>query len=205
MNRWQLAIMWIITFMLTPLILVIIFACALLIILINGYAPFFRQERIGRYGQPFICYKLQTMRPLREGEEYLNPEDNARRSNWLGNFLRNHGLDELPQIFNIFLGEMALFGPRPLMQQNIDLIRAKNNACVGLVDCWLEHRSPFLPGITGWHQVNSSGPDIMLLDLAYVGGLSWSKFWTIVWRSALVIPASKKQLHGHTATSSVFS
>jgi len=204
MNRWQCAITWLITIMLTPLILVIIFICAVLIVLINGYSPFFRQERIGRNGLTFTCYKLQTMRPLREGEEYLDPEHNARRSNWLGNFLRNHGLDELPQLLNIYRGEMALIGPRPLMQKNIDMIRVKNDECIALVDCWLRHRSEWLPGITGWHQVNSSGPGIMHFDFAYIGGLPWSKFRTIVWRSIWVIPASKEQLPGHTATSSVF-
>lgn len=205
MNRWQYAITWLITILLTPLVFLIIMLCASLIVLINGYPPFFRQERIGKDGLTFTCYKLQTMRPLREGEEYLDPEHNARRSDALGNFLRDHGLDELPQFFNIYRGEMSLIGPRPLMQKNIDMIRDKNGECLGVVNCWLQHRSAWLPGITGWHQVNSSGPGIMLFDFAYVGGLPWHKFWTIVWRSLWVIPASKEQLPGHTATPSVSS
>lgn len=205
MNRQQYAITWLITILLTPAILAIITLCASLIVLVNGYAPFFRQQRVGKDNRLFMCYKLQTMRPLRDGEEYLDAEHNARRSNWLGNFLRNHGLDELPQLFNIYRGEMALIGPRPLMQMNIDMIRNKNDECLGIVNCWLQQRSAWLPGITGWHQVNSSGPGIMLHDFAYVGNLPWRKFWMIIWRSLWIIPASKEQLPGHTTTSSVFT
>ncbi|MDQ5944480.1 MAG: hypothetical protein QG658_548 [Patescibacteria group bacterium] len=203
MTRWQCALTWLITILLTPVIAVIIMICACLIMLVNGYAPFFRQERIGKHGRPFVCYKLQTMRPLQDGEEYLDPEHNARRSDPLGDFLRDHGIDELPQLFNVYRGEMALIGPRPLMQKNIDMIRSKNGECIGVVNCWLQHRAEWLPGITGWHQVNSSGPGIMLFDLAYVGGLPWRKYCTIVWRSLWVIPASKEQLPGHPATPSV--
>lgn len=204
MNRWQQAITCFITILITPVVIVVILVCACLIVLINGYAPFFTQERIGQNGRLFVCYKLQTMRPLRKGEKYLDPDHNAERSNRFGNFLRDHGLDELPQILNIYRREMSLIGPRPLMQKNIDNILRHNNECIGIVNCWLEKRAQYLPGITGWHQVNSSGPGIMLYDFAYINGLPWRKYWTIIWRSLWVIPMSKEQLPGHTAASSVF-
>lgn len=204
MNRWQRLLTVLLTALLTPIVLLIVVVCAVLIVAINRYSPFFVQERVGKHGEPFAVYKLQTMRPRKPGEEYLNDEHNAARSNWFGDFLRNHGLDELPQFLNIWRGEMGLIGPRPLMQKNIDEIKNCNFECRAIVNVWLVHRSHFLPGITGWHQVNSSGPGIMLHDLVYMAGLPWHKYRLIVWRSLWIIPKSKEQLPGHTATSSVF-
>ena len=86
---------------------------------------FFRQKRIGKNGKPFVMYKFRTMRLGAEKEQLslrkYNESDgpvfkihNDPRFTVLGKFLAHTGLDELPQLYNVVRGDMALFGPRPL-------------------------------------------------------------------------------------------
>ncbi|MEM6460954.1 MAG: sugar transferase [Pseudomonadota bacterium] len=111
---------------------------------------FFRQERIGYRGRVFRVWKFRTMEhhaadAESERETFMTAEKDKRITR-LGHFLRKSRLDELPQIFNIFLGEMSWIGPRP---EALALSR------------WYESAIPFYryrhivrPGITGWAQVN---------------------------------------------------
>jgi lipopolysaccharide/colanic/teichoic acid biosynthesis glycosyltransferase len=100
--------------LLSPLFL----ATALAILLRDGRPVFFRQERIGRGGQPFHLWKFRTMRPTRSGP-LLTIAGDARITP-LGRFLRRTKLDELPQLWNVLKGEMSLVGPRPEVRRYVE-------------------------------------------------------------------------------------
>lgn len=87
----------------------------------------FSQERIGYKGKPFRIYKFRTMRvdSERDGEPQLASKDDERLTK-VGRFLREHHLDELPQLFNVLKGDMSFVGPRPERQYFIDKIRKEN-------------------------------------------------------------------------------
>ena len=88
---------------------------------------FFRQERIGYKGKPFNIYKFRTMRTDSEsnGKPQLATKGDERLTK-VGKFLREHHLDELPQLFNVFVGDMSFVGPRPERKYFIDMIKKEN-------------------------------------------------------------------------------
>lgn len=94
---------------LAPLLLLI----ALLIKLDSPGPVMFRQERVGRYGQPFRIHKFRTMRHEPAGQGLQITVGADRRITRVGGFLRASKLDELPQLLDVWLGEMSLVGPRP--------------------------------------------------------------------------------------------
>ena len=80
----------------------------------DGGPAFYSQERIGYRGRPFKLYKFRSMVPQAEHDD--NPhlcEENDNRLTRVGRFLRDHHLDEFPQLWNIFIGDMSFVGPRP--------------------------------------------------------------------------------------------
>ena len=101
----------------------------------------FRQQRVGRWGREFTCYKLRTMYV---GTAHLpTHETQASAVTPLGQKLRRWKLDELPQLFNVLTGEMSLVGPRPCLPTQTALIEARRTRNVFAVR----------PGITGLAQV----------------------------------------------------
>jgi undecaprenyl phosphate N,N'-diacetylbacillosamine 1-phosphate transferase len=144
---------------------------ALFIKLDDGGSVFFRQERLGRGGRAFRVWKFRTMRvnapDLRnsDGSTY-NAEDDPRVTR-LGRFLRQSSLDELPQLFNVVLGDMSLVGPRPDLIDAPRFYRPQDAA-----------RLTVRPGITGWAQVHGRNALEWQarrdLDLEYVARRS---FW----------------------------
>jgi len=116
-----------------------VFAIVSILVLFDLGSPVvFWQKRIGRNGRGFLLYKFRTLHaPFdRNGQ----PNDNGEYISWIGKFLRRLRLDELPQLFNILVGEMSLIGPRPLLPQDQP------------ANCNL--RLVVRPGITGWAQIN---------------------------------------------------
>lgn len=89
----------------------------------DGGPAIFKQERIGRFGRPFYIYKFRSMKvDAEKNGPALYQHERETRMTKVGRFLREHHLDELPQLWNVFKGEMAFIGPRPERKYYIDQI-----------------------------------------------------------------------------------
>lgn len=123
----------------------------------KGAGAFFLQERPGKDGKIFKIIKYKTMTDERDANGKLLPD--ARRLTRVGRFVRSTSIDELPQLFNVLKGDMALIGPRPLLVQYLPLYSPEQ-----------ARRHEVRPGITGWAQCHGRNT------------LSWSeKFKLDVW------------------------
>jgi lipopolysaccharide/colanic/teichoic acid biosynthesis glycosyltransferase len=130
---------------------------------VDGGGPvFFRQERIGRHGRPFQILKFRTLvdAPPREVADFLISASDPRITR-VGVFLRRWSLDELPQLWNVFNGEMSIVGPRPTLRYQVERY-----------DDFQRRRLEVLPGVTGWAQIQGratlSWPERIDLDVWYV-------------------------------------
>ncbi len=145
----------------------------------------FRQERIGRFRKPFVIYKFRSMIPDAEaktGPVVAKPGDS--RVTWFGRVMRRLSLDELPQLYNVLIGDMSLVGPRP--QPTFFDERYS-----GEVPRYLE-RQHARPGLTGWAEVNDlrGGAPIVdrtLYDVYYIENWSLALDLKIVLLTALRI------------------
>ncbi|MBZ0256619.1 exopolysaccharide biosynthesis polyprenyl glycosylphosphotransferase [bacterium] len=116
----------------------------LMIRLCSSGPSIFRHERIGKDGKPFIMYKFRTMyRNVNEYQEAPIRKDDPRVLPMIGRILRRTSLDELPQLWNVFKGEMSMVGPRPEMP-----------FIVNSYEPWQRQRLSVLPGITGLWQIS---------------------------------------------------
>jgi exopolysaccharide biosynthesis polyprenyl glycosylphosphotransferase len=154
---------------------------------------FYKQTRIGLHGKPFQFWKFRTMVPnadkmidqlesLNESKDGIHFKvKNDPRITPLGKFLRRYSLDELPQMFNVILGDMSLVGPRPLS------LRDYNN-------CAKHHliRHQVIPGITGLWQVSGRSDilnfdDVVRLDTAYIENWTLQLDFEILLRTIVVV------------------
>ena len=130
----------------------------------KGAGAFFMQERPGKNGKIFKVIKFKTMTDERDADGNLLPD--ADRLTKVGKFVRSTSIDELPQLFNVLKGDMALIGPRPLLPQYLPLYNKVQ-----------ARRHNVRPGITGWAQVNGrnaiSWTKKFELDVWYVDHLSF--------------------------------
>ncbi|MDR6117557.1 exopolysaccharide biosynthesis polyprenyl glycosylphosphotransferase [Aeromicrobium sp. SORGH_AS981] len=165
---------------------------ALLVRLTSAGPIFYRQERIGKDGQPFAMIKFRSMHPdadqrlasliKAEGAEVgpLAKLTNDPRLTPVGGFLRRFSLDELPQLFNVLTGSMSLVGPRPQRQFEVDLY-----------DHIARRRLAVLPGMTGLWQVSGrsdlSWEDTVRLDTYYVENWSLVADLAILWRTVRAV------------------
>lgn len=101
----------------------------------TGASGFFRQQRVGRNGKPFHVVKIRTMKPI-AGTSITTAND-ARITEW-GSFFRRWKLDELPQLWNVLIGDMSFVGPRPDVPGYLDKLTGENRVLLSL-----------RPGITG--------------------------------------------------------
>jgi lipopolysaccharide/colanic/teichoic acid biosynthesis glycosyltransferase len=172
--------------LLSPVLLIL----ALLIRIDSRGPVFFRQERIGLHGRPFNVVKFRSM--CTDAEQQLDElldqnEINGHafklaedpRITRLGRFLRRSSLDEVPQLWNVFRGEMSLVGPRPPLPRE-----------VANYDVWHRRRLSMKPGMTGLWQVGARhNPEFdhwVEQDLEYIDGWSlWLDFKII----ARTVPA----------------
>ncbi|HEY6780991.1 MAG TPA: sugar transferase [Thermoleophilaceae bacterium] len=142
---------------------------------------FYRQRRVGRDGAPFELWKLRTMVPgaatLGAGIYVLEGDPRITR---VGRLLRRFSLDELPNLINVMRGEMALVGPRPTVQDQVDNYSARQL-----------RRLEVKPGITGWAQVNGRAslpwPERIELDVWYVEHRSLALDLRILARTARML------------------
>lgn len=174
----------------SPLFLV----CWILVRREDGGPAIFKQERIGRFGRPFNIYKFRTMRL---DAEAMGPQlshgggDGDPRLTKIGKFLRAHHLDELPQLWNVFIGDMAFVGPRPERKFYIDQILEHDKR--------YEYLYQIRPGVTSYATFYNGYTDTMEkmlrrleYDLYYLGHRSWKFDIEILMRTFFGIVGGKK-------------
>lgn len=174
----------------SPLFLI----CAILVRREDGGPAIFKQERIGRFGRPFNIYKFRTMRM---DAEAIGPQlshgggDGDPRLTKVGKFLRAHHLDELPQLWNVFKGDMAFVGPRPERKFYIDQILEHDKR--------YEYLYQIRPGVTSYATFYNGYTDTMEkmlrrleYDLYYLGHRSWKFDIEILMRTFFGIVGGKK-------------
>ncbi|TRZ45008.1 sugar transferase [Robertkochia solimangrovi] len=153
---------------LSPLIVTI----AVLLYFFNDGKPFFTQIRPGKDGKLFRIIKFRSMNEKKDKHGELLPD--ADRLTAVGKFIRKTSLDEIPQLINVFIGDMSLIGPRPLLTSYLDLYSE-----------YQMRRHEVRPGITGWAQVNGrnaiSWKEKFDLDIYYVDHCSASLDLKIIW------------------------
>lgn len=171
-----------------PLLAVI----ALAILLESGRPVLFLQPRFGRFGVPFSVLKFRTMhQALCDPSGAAQTDDADPRITRVGQFLRKTSLDELPQLWNVVAGQMALIGPRahPCGMCVQDVL------CETLIP-YYHNRHVVRPGITGWAQVNGSRGAVksvealmqrVALDLDYIATWSLLLDLKILWRTIHVV------------------
>lgn len=163
--------------LLWPFLLVI----ALLVALDGPGGAFFMQPRVGLDGRRFTIFKFRSMRP--HPVDYQNLQEvqagNPHLTR-LGRWLRNYGLDELPQVFNILKGEMSFVGPRPTIQEQVDRYSPLQR-----------RRLEVRPGLTGLAQVSGNTSlaweQRILLDIWYIDHWSLRLDARILYGTAVVV------------------
>lgn len=167
----------------------IVVAVLALVISLDGASPFYRQVRYGRHGRNFTMWKLRSMVPDADAQltAYLEEDRTARaewdrdqkltndpRITWIGYIIRATSLDELPQLYNVWRGEMSIVGPRPIMESQLGLYRCS---------AYYTMR----PGITGFWQVSArneaSFSQRANFDAFYHETMSFTTDLQIIWRT----------------------
>ncbi|PSB49860.1 glucosyl transferase [Cyanosarcina cf. burmensis CCALA 770] len=168
-------------------------AIAIAIKLDSPGSIFFKQTRIGLHGKPFQVWKFRTMKADAEkSQKDLEALNNTKdgilfkikddpRITRIGKFLRRYSLDELPQLFNVLLGEMSLVGPRPLPIRDVEKFSEQHFI-----------RQEVLPGVTGLWQVSGRSnildfDQVIKLDLNYIENWSLSLDFEIIVKTIKVV------------------
>lgn len=152
----------------------------------------YKQERIGKGGKPFFIYKFRSMKVNAEenGIELLQRENDPRITR-IGRILRMHHLDELPQLFNVLIGDMSFVGYRPERQHYINQIMQQ--------DARYEYLYQIRPGITSYATLYNGYTDTMEkmlkrleMDLDYLKRRSWWEDIKIMCLTAFYVATGKK-------------
>ena len=166
--------------------------CYLMVRKEDGGTAIFSQERIGLHGKPFFIYKFRSMKMnAEEDEPLLFSQENDERLTRIGKTLREHHLDELPQLWNVLKGDMSFVGPRPERKFHIDQIMKHNPDYVKLYQ--------IRPGVTSYATLYNGYTDTMEkmlrrldLDLYYLDHNSLLFDMKILWMTFTSIVFGKK-------------
>ena len=162
----------------------------------KGAGAFFFQERPGKDSRIFKVVKFKTMTDERGADGKLLPD--AQRLTRVGRFVRSTSIDELPQLWNVFKGDMSLIGPRPLLVKYLPLYSPLQ-----------ARRHEVRPGITGWAQCHGrnaiSWGKKFELDVWYVDNISFATDCRIVWRTILKVIRRADINSGTAATMEAFN
>ncbi len=179
------------TVVLSPVLLV----TAILVRIKLGSPVLFTQDRPGKDGRFFKLYKFRTMLPPKEGQSGV--EHDAARLTPFGRKLRSTSLDELPELFNMLKGDMAVVGPRPLLVQYLDRYNEHQ-----------ARRHEVRPGFTGLAQVNGrnsiSWEEKFDLDVQYVDHVTFLGDWKIIFETIKTVLKREGISGGETATMTEF-
>lgn len=156
-----------------------LFIITILLLLLNdGAGAFFTQERPGYKGKIFKIIKFKTMNEKKDENGVLLPD--VQRITKFGAIVRKLSIDELPQLFNVLKGDMAIIGPRPLLVQYLPLYNKEQS-----------RRHDVRPGITGWAQChgrnNLTWTKKFELDVWYVDNISFRTDCRIIWTTILKV------------------
>lgn len=157
----------------------IMIAAAIAVKLSSKGPIIYQQERIGLNGQPFMMFKFRSMRVQTEAEEKKGwTTKGDPRVTGVGAFLRKYSIDELPQLFNIFIGQMSLVGPRPERPQFVEKFKEQ------IPRYMVKHQ--VRPGLTGWAQINGYRGDTSIrkridYDIYYIEN------WTMTFDFKIII------------------
>ncbi len=191
LKRWQRIVKRLFDILVSLIFLKLIFLCliviAILIKLDSSGPIFYIQERVGRKGKKFKLYKFRSM--VHNAEKHTGPiwaSKNDMRITNIGKILRQIRLDEIPQFFNVLIGDMSLVGPRP--ERDFFVEQFKNE--IGFYRCRLLVR----PGITGWaqvkHRYDASVEDVKektKYDLYYLENMSLALDFKILFQTVNVV------------------
>lgn len=157
----------------------------------KGAGAFFFQERPGKDEKIFKVIKFKSMTDERDAEGKLLPD--AQRLTKVGKFVRSTSIDELPQLINVFKGDMSLIGPRPLRVHYLPLYSDEQR-----------RRHNVRPGITGWAQVNGrnniSWTEKFKYDVWYVDHLTFGLDLKIIFKTVKNVVCRKDINNDSTAT-----
>ena len=154
--------------------------------------PIFSQRRVGRDGKPFDMLKLRTMVVGAEAiGSGLAINEGDPRITRVGAILRRFSIDELPNLVNVLRGDMAIIGPRPTIQVQVDQYTDRQRG-----------RLAIKPGLTGWAQINGRASlrwdERIELDLWYIENRSWRLDLEIIARTFRIIVAGEGLYKGRT-------
>jgi O-antigen biosynthesis protein WbqP len=183
----------ILSFLAIVLLSWLFFIISLAIVVDDPGPVFFKQKRVGKNKKLFMMLKFRSMKmntPCDTPTHMLkNPEQYITR---VGKFLRKTSLDELPQIFNIFVGQMSIIGPRPALWNQDDLIDERDKYGANDVR----------PGLSGWAQINGRDeleiPNKARLDGEYVEKMSFGMDWKCFWRTIISVLKHEGVVEGGT-------
>ncbi len=186
----------VVTVAVAPFALAVVAVMAVILAVDLRGNPFFLQTRIGKNGRPFTMYKLRTMRRAAPGEQptyqiddwktyvFSPPGQRDPRITRWGEFARKTSIDELPQLLNVFKGEMSIVGPRPELPEIVAQYPPEYH-----------RRHDVLPGLAGLAQVTGRSDltydEIVTHDLAYVDLHSVMTDVHILWRTLGLVVTRK--------------